>query len=426
MYGNRSVFAFTCEIYGNDSAWQYEPGPAPNTYWERGITQAFNPDPKDVESVVQRWLPVFTYMAERAIAEAYDVAVTQVSAERATAESGSSLKIDTTVENQGFYEETFNLTLLANSTIVQTATTTLANQSEEILTFTWNTAGFPLGNYTISAQAEAIPGETDLTDNLMINGNVQVRKAPSITILSPENRTYPVFQIPLDFTRDEPASWIGYSLDGADNVTIAGNTILWYLAEGRHNVVVYANDTFGIIGASGRVFFTVDTTPPNITVVTQAPIAGNVQPENEVSINATIIDETSGVNQAIIVYAFTNTSGTWIRFVPMRNLEGNIWNGSIPALPYLTNVTYSIVAEDKAGNVATTEELGYEYRYGVVPELSLVVVLPFLMTTVLFALAAKARKRRKEPCATCAPFTVIVRSRSRARTTLSSGSQDRQ
>ncbi|MEM2568312.1 MAG: M14 family zinc carboxypeptidase, partial [Candidatus Bathyarchaeia archaeon] len=43
MYGNRSVFAFTCEIYVNNSAWQYEPGPEPNTWWEKGVFQFFNP-----------------------------------------------------------------------------------------------------------------------------------------------------------------------------------------------------------------------------------------------------------------------------------------------------------------------------------------------------------------------------------------------
>jgi len=73
MYGNRSTFAFTCEIYQNDSAWHYEPGPEPHTFWERGILQAFNPDPSQIETVIQRWLPVFTYTTNRTITEAYEI-----------------------------------------------------------------------------------------------------------------------------------------------------------------------------------------------------------------------------------------------------------------------------------------------------------------------------------------------------------------
>ncbi|MEM3458409.1 MAG: NosD domain-containing protein [Candidatus Bathyarchaeia archaeon] len=73
IYPNISKFPFTCEIYGNESAWQYEPGPEPDTYWEKGITQVFNPEPTQIMAVIERWLPVFTYLANRAIVEASKV-----------------------------------------------------------------------------------------------------------------------------------------------------------------------------------------------------------------------------------------------------------------------------------------------------------------------------------------------------------------
>jgi hypothetical protein len=69
MYGNRSVFALTCEIYKNDTAWQYEPGPYPNSRWERGVFQFFNPDPSQIETIIQRWLPAITCVTNRAISE---------------------------------------------------------------------------------------------------------------------------------------------------------------------------------------------------------------------------------------------------------------------------------------------------------------------------------------------------------------------
>ena len=70
MYPNISRFPFTCEIYANESAWQYEPGPEPDTYWERGILQYFNPDSSQIKTVFEQWLPVFTYLANRSIFEA--------------------------------------------------------------------------------------------------------------------------------------------------------------------------------------------------------------------------------------------------------------------------------------------------------------------------------------------------------------------
>jgi hypothetical protein len=38
------------------------------------------------------------------------------------------------------------------------------------LRLTWNTTGFAKGNYTISAYAEAVPGEKDLADNNLTGG----------------------------------------------------------------------------------------------------------------------------------------------------------------------------------------------------------------------------------------------------------------
>lgn len=80
---------------------------------------------------------------------------------------------------------------------------------------------------------------------------------PEISILSPQSTIYPTSSIPLTFTINEPASWIGYSLNNQANVTIIGNTTLKYLQNGAHNIIVYANDTSGNMGSSEKVYFTV-------------------------------------------------------------------------------------------------------------------------------------------------------------------------
>ncbi len=77
-----------------------------------------------------------------------------------------------------------------------------------------------------------------------------------VSILTPENKTY-LLGVPLQFSIDKPASWMGYSLDGQDKVTIAGNMNLPELSVGQHTLTLYANDASGNPAASETVIFTV-------------------------------------------------------------------------------------------------------------------------------------------------------------------------
>jgi nitrous oxidase accessory protein NosD len=93
---------------------------------------------------------------------------------------------------------------------------------------------------------------------------------PSIKVLSPENKTYDANSIPLNFTVNEAALQIAYSLDGEENVTISGNTAVTGLANGDHNITVYAKDEAGNVG-SETTYFSVDVPFPTTMVI--APTA---------------------------------------------------------------------------------------------------------------------------------------------------------
>jgi hypothetical protein len=80
---------------------------------------------------------------------------------------------------------------------------------------------------------------------------------PVVSAVSPENKTYTSSNVSLVFTVNKPALWMGYSLDGQDNVTITGNITLSGLANGSHNVTVYAKGEFENTGFSATVTFTV-------------------------------------------------------------------------------------------------------------------------------------------------------------------------
>ena len=81
---------------------------------------------------------------------------------------------------------------------------------------------------------------------------------PTVSILSPENETYKVTDVPLTFTVDEETSLLAYSLDGHSNVTITGNRTLSGVSNGTHVIVLYARNSFGDVNASGIVYFSVN------------------------------------------------------------------------------------------------------------------------------------------------------------------------
>ncbi len=82
--------------------------------------------------------------------------------------------------------------------------------------------------------------------------------APRISLLSPRNQAYNESSAPLVFTVNTPVNWTGYSLNGKDNVTIAGNITLTNLVNGSHNVTMYATDEAGNVVASETIHFTVN------------------------------------------------------------------------------------------------------------------------------------------------------------------------
>jgi hypothetical protein len=89
---------------------------------------------------------------------------------------------------------------------------------------------------------------------------------PEIAVVSPENTSYASGSVSLAFAVNKPASWVGYSLDGQDNVTVTDNITLSGLPNGSHNVTVYARDAFGNTGVSETASFTIAEPFPTVPV----------------------------------------------------------------------------------------------------------------------------------------------------------------
>ncbi|MGD0494707.1 MAG: dockerin type I domain-containing protein [Candidatus Bathyarchaeia archaeon] len=87
---------------------------------------------------------------------------------------GYSGNITVTAENLGGYTETFNITAYANTTIIASESVTLPAGNSTTVTFVWNSTGFAYGNYTISAYALPVLGETNTANNNFTGGVVTV------------------------------------------------------------------------------------------------------------------------------------------------------------------------------------------------------------------------------------------------------------
>jgi len=245
--------------------------------------------------------------------------------------------------NRALSAEEINIHYAGFSRLIQTQTVTLASGNSTTITFTWNTTGFALGNYTITAYAGPVPGEADTIDNTLTFSAVQIipefpldTTPPAISVLSPENKTYSVNDVPLTFTVSELTSWMGYSLDGEANVTVSGNTTSTGLSEGGHNVIVYANDTAGNMGCSDTIFFMVDTIQPTAN----AGQDQTVNEDTEVTFDASASTDENGI-----------ASYTWT----FTDITPQTLSGKNPTYTFATPGTYTITLKvsDSAGNTGT-------------------------------------------------------------------------
>jgi parallel beta-helix repeat protein len=103
-----------------------------------------------------------------------DVATTNLTASKLFVGQGYGLRLNGTVANLGSKVEGFNVSVLANSTLIDSPYVVLTMQNSTTMSLSWNTTGFSYGNYTLSAYAWPVPGETNLLNNNLTGSTVLV------------------------------------------------------------------------------------------------------------------------------------------------------------------------------------------------------------------------------------------------------------
>ncbi len=172
-----------------------------------------------------------------------------------------------------------------------------------------DTSQLTLWNYTIWANDTL--GNSNSTSIFI---TIQDATPPSITIHSPANATTGDNTPLLNASFGEIVNYTWYNVDGnATNSTPFPETQnltlnLSALADGLHNVSVYANDSLGNTNFSIR-YFTVDTTPPIITVIT--PVENQTVLSSSLSFKFFSLDDlASTLNYNLTIDGAVNKSGT--------------------------------------------------------------------------------------------------------------------
>jgi len=104
-----------------------------------------------------------------------DIAVINVTISRSWAYETWPINITVTTKNLGMINETFAISIKYDDNLIEEITITdLEPDEERTVTLTWDTTGV-IGNYTIKAEAELLPYELNVTNNLYVDGEIYIR-----------------------------------------------------------------------------------------------------------------------------------------------------------------------------------------------------------------------------------------------------------
>jgi hypothetical protein len=160
----------------------------------------------------------------------HDVEIASVKPLKTVVGRSYQCRIIITASNNGGYAENFNVTLYANSTLINVQTLSLGARSTSTITLSWNTTSFSYGIYNVTAKASAVKFETDTANNTFKDIWVLVSVAGDTT----GDRTVNVLDLILVAGHLGHANGNGHTLYGAD----------WYKCmntdvnnDGQHNVL---------------------------------------------------------------------------------------------------------------------------------------------------------------------------------------------
>jgi hypothetical protein len=221
---------------------------------------------------------------------------------------------------------------------------------------------YQLGLFPTSEYANPVSGVSDTVE-------FTVDVPPNVAVLSLKDESFNRTDIPLDFTTDQTVSWVGYSLDGNTNVTIAGNATVVRLTEGSHTLRVYARVSTGSEGASDLVSFIV-ILPPKVSLLSPESVPYNT---TDIPLNFTIDKPVSWMAYSIDGQANVTIAG--------NTTLSNTFAG---------NHDVTVYVDDSAGNMGSSNSISFAMYPEIPPEPLPAVPIQTINLTVDIALVAMA------------------------------------
>ncbi len=205
---------------------------------------------------------------------------------------------------------------------------------------------------------------SDFTSQTSVYFTVNTTGQAKIAIISPQNKTYNINKdIPVEFNVNTTSSIesMGYALDTQSNVTIPRNTTLYGpIPDGTHTLKVYSVFS-GILPVSSIINFTIDTTPPKVSILS-------------------IADETYNISTIPLVFTVNETTSL-ITYI----LDGKVYtiNGNA-TLTGLQNQmhTLTVYATDEAGNAGASETIDFNVQVPIPSQMALAILPPIAIVLI--------------------------------------------
>lgn len=211
----------------------------------------------------------------------HDVAITNVTPSTAQAQPGQIVNITVQARNQGNFTETLNVTAYYNSNTIGTLTYYATPGTPITFNFNWNTTGATPGtNYTISAEASAVPYESDTTNNIFIDGTVYIKKRDIaiINVLPSQTEVDAGETVNINVTAtNEGDTPENFNVTAYYNTTAIATQNVADLAPGTNVTLTFTWNTAGV------------TPDMNYTISAEASILPNeVDTENNILVDGTV------------------------------------------------------------------------------------------------------------------------------------------
>ena len=235
------------------------------------------------------------------------------------------------------------------------------------------------GAYWTSPNSTTIETD-DFTSQTSVYFTVNTANQAQISILSPLNQTYNLNKmIPVEFTVNKNASIVnmGYILDEQLKVIIPRNTTLYGpLSDGLHTLKVYSVFS-DILPVSSTVNFTVDTTPPNVSILS---LQNKIYNTSNIPLVFTVNETTSQI--------------TYIIDGKVSSIDGNT------TLTGLQDGDHKLIiyATDEAGNYKVSQTIDFNVQVPLSPEVAYPIFPPMAIVLVGgLVLLIYFRRRNHQP-----------------------------